>query len=411
MGPEAIQVYDRIKATDRLPSPSGVVLEIIRLADAEETTAELLAPVVESDPAIASRLIRLANAPVSGYARQVSSVRQAVMLLGLRTTKIISLGFCLVSGNRSGQCVAFDYESFWSESVARAATVRHLCARLKGLAPDEGFTVGLLSEIGRLALASVFPERYAELLEALDGEDEQTLAEVRAFQIHPNELTAAMIGEWGLPTTFCVALRSQEDPSQAADTASKKLAYMLSLARSLGRLMVRRIAVEDEATALHTQAGGLGIAPEELDATFDSIALEWRESGRILDVRTRHVPGLTTILELAEEKTRATLHQETSEKTESPGVVPADIGAEECERLRDLSRELSSLSRRADELASRKIEIAERHEYELAQLKRRQQAELDPVVSAYNEVLDNLLVAKEAAERVTSLTAQPGDTR
>ena len=404
-------VYDRFKATDRLPSPSGVVLEIIRLADAEETTAELLAPVVESDPAIASRLIRLANAPASGCARQVSSVRQAVMLLGLRTTKIISLGFCLVSGNRSGRCLSFDYEGFWSESVARAATVRHLCARLKGLAPDEGFTAGLLSQTGRLALASVFPERYAELLESIDKDDmrERAIAEVRAFQIHPDELTAAMIGDWGLPATFCAAVRSQEDPSQAADTESKKLAYMLSLARSLGRLMVRRSVTDDECGELDRQAIGLGLPPEELDAVLDCIASEWREAGRILDVRTRHVPRLTTILELAEERRRAAVDREVSEESESQGIVPADVSAEECERLRALSREQPSLSQRADELASRKIQIVKRHEQELAQLRGQHEAELDPVLSAYNEVLDNLLSAREASERVAALTGQPGE--
>jgi hypothetical protein len=173
--------------------------------------------------------------------------------------------------------------------------------------------------------------------------------------------------------------------------------------------MVRRVAVEDEATALDTQVRVLGLAPGELDALFDSIALEWREAGRILDVRTRHVPSLTAILELAEEKRRAALRRESPQESECSEVAPQDVSPEESERLRDLSRKLSSLSRRADELASRKTEMTERHEFELAQLKRRQQAELDPVVSAYNEVLDNLLVAKDASERIAALTAQTGE--
>lgn len=76
-------IYEKIKATDRLPSPTGVALELLRLADAEDTTAATITPVVESDPAIASRLIGMANSSVSGQSRKFVSVQQAVKYLGL----------------------------------------------------------------------------------------------------------------------------------------------------------------------------------------------------------------------------------------------------------------------------------------------------------------------------------------
>lgn len=76
-------VYEKIKATDRLPTPNGVALELLRLADAENTTAATITPVVESDPAIASRLVRLANHSFGGQSRKITSVQQAVTLKSL----------------------------------------------------------------------------------------------------------------------------------------------------------------------------------------------------------------------------------------------------------------------------------------------------------------------------------------
>ena len=98
------EIFAKIKATGRLPSPTGVVLKLLQMADAADTTAASIAPFVESDPAIASRLVRLANSPVGGYSRSIASVRKAVAFLGLRTVKMVALSFSLLSRHRTGQC-------------------------------------------------------------------------------------------------------------------------------------------------------------------------------------------------------------------------------------------------------------------------------------------------------------------
>ena len=89
-------VYESLKASQKLPSPAGVALEILRLTHDADSTIDEIASVVESDPAIASRILKLANTSLAGLPRQVASVHRAVSMLGIRTVSYLALGFSLV---------------------------------------------------------------------------------------------------------------------------------------------------------------------------------------------------------------------------------------------------------------------------------------------------------------------------
>lgn len=205
-------VYDSLKASQKLPSPAGVALKILRLTHDADSTIDEIASVVESDPAIASRILKLANTSLAGLPRQVASVSRAVSMLGNRTVSYLAVGFSLVAENQEGQCKAFDYSNFWSESLARGAASRHITYFVGGFAPDEAFTCGLLSQLGRLALATAFPKPYADTLFTVGAENPRELAEAEraVFEIDHNELTAELIADWQMPVLFCDAVRMQD---------------------------------------------------------------------------------------------------------------------------------------------------------------------------------------------------------
>lgn len=300
-------IFDELKATNRLPSPTGVALEILRLADAETTTPAQMARVVESDPAIASRLLKLVNSSFSGLPRSVASVLQAVTLLGLQTVKSVALGFSLISAHRDGHCRTFDYERFWSESLARAVTMRRLAGKVNILAPDEGFTCGLLGRIGRLALTCVFPKEYADVLYTIGSDDENELAEAEAavFRIRTNDLSAEMITEWGIPDIFCDALRAEVSPEESGlqpGSRAFRIARMLRLSVLQARVLVRTTTYRDELSTLTKKAYRLGIDPVDFASLFEATTGDWREAGSILSIATRNVPPMPEIYALAADR-------------------------------------------------------------------------------------------------------------
>ncbi|MFQ5494555.1 MAG: HDOD domain-containing protein [Phycisphaerae bacterium] len=291
-------IYETIKASRDLPSPTGVALKVLELAQREESTAGQIAAVVETDPALASRLLKLVNSSHSGLTRPIASIQRAVALLGNRTVTNLALGFSLVSNHRSGRCERFEYEAFWSESLGRAVAARHLADCYTGLAPDDVFAVGLLCQIGRLALATAFPGRYAEVLEASPGGEPAVLSavELSEFGINHNELAQEMMSDWRLPDAYCRATRTQDAPDKVGEECEAQvapLARILHLSGAVAGLLT--VGEASRLMDLETMLGSLNAPVEEFGPLFEVVAREWAAAAAILSVRSRRVPSLSEI--------------------------------------------------------------------------------------------------------------------
>ncbi|MCG8403820.1 MAG: HDOD domain-containing protein [Phycisphaerales bacterium] len=315
--------YESLKSTDNLPSPKGVALEIIRLANSEETTLDSIAAVIETDPAMAQKVLKLVNSPLAGMQRTIASVRRAVTLLGLRTVKSLALGFSLVADHKTGHCSGFDYERFWSESLARAAAARRLTVHVKDFSAEEVFACGLVSQIGRLALATVYPQAYATVLEDLEDDDPVALAgqERESLGIDHNELASNMMADFFMPELFQIAVRAQAAPDEAdlkPGSRVHKLACILNLSGQASQIIVKQLVYRDQLSTLTKSSSKLGISPDTFQLIFDSISQEWRELGTIFEIKTRQVPTIGVIYTLAMDRQKSlgdeeAEHQEMAE--------------------------------------------------------------------------------------------------
>lgn len=292
--------YQCIKETGALPSPTGVVLRLLQLVVDERTTIAQVVATVEADPAIASRLLKLVNSPLAGVSRTVASVFTAVTLLGMRTVRTLALGHSLISSYRTGRCSAFDYEQFWSRSLARAVSARALAGEMGGAAPDEAFTLALISKIGRLAFATVYPVAYDELLSRWQNDKPARLCESerQKFGIDHNELSAFMMADWRLPKVYCEAVRIQEavgrageeDPSQTNDVAR-----ILRVADASSAMLVNPEPYEDDLSSLLTTAHECGVTQKAISIAYESARSAWREAGTIFSVRTGEAASLSEL--------------------------------------------------------------------------------------------------------------------
>lgn len=290
-------VYEKMKNLGTLPSPTGVALKILRLAGAKNTTLEEFASVVESDPALTGRLLKLANSPLAGVSRRIASVSVAVRLLGMRSVKNLALGISLLGSHRTGRCATFNYDRFWSLSLARAVAARTVAAQLKNCPPDEAFTLGLLSKIGLLGFSTACTEEFAQLLsrnhEEVGG---QLLAGERStFGIDHHELSAEMLSDWMLPDIFCRIVRYQgtQLPAKlAADARVAQWMQILRLADAMAETMIDLAITTDCSKFLREQATALGLPVHEFPGLFDSTVKAWREAGQIFSVDTKDLPSL-----------------------------------------------------------------------------------------------------------------------
>ncbi len=293
-------IYQKIKDTGRLPSPSGVALQLLRLVDDDAATIEQITTTLESDPAIASRLLKLVNSPLLCSTRTVASVSTAVKLVGMHAVKNLALGVSLLSAHKNGASERFDYDRFWSESLARAVAARNLSCYFKCCPPDEAFTVALLCGIGRLTLATVFPKEYDELLTKHGDGTSSSLAEAEqaTFHIHYCHLAAEMMSDWGLAEVFCEAVRRMEtiaesDPKD--DSRINIISRLLLLADDTASVLAKPKVFREDLNDLLKTAEHMGVPAEEFTDRFDAVRDAWREVAAIFSVHALEAPSLRDV--------------------------------------------------------------------------------------------------------------------
>lgn len=288
--------FERLKASGALPTAKGVALEILRLSQSEDATVSQLANVLQADPALAGRLIKFANSTQGGAARPVLSVADAVKLLGFAVVRQLCIGFSVLDANRTGGCAGFDYQGFWSRSLATGLSAQALCLQLRVLAPEEGFTCGLLADIGSLVLASLYPEKFTEVLSSGATGADLSAAEREAFGADHLEFGAALLEDWRLPKICVDAVFRSEMPAQAGFEATSRpqMVYeLIALSRQVGECLVtgpdarRRIA-----PIMRLRASRIGVDGDALARVCDTVQDSWPYWSSLLGCAFSPLDGL-----------------------------------------------------------------------------------------------------------------------
>jgi len=164
--------------------------------------AEFAVP-IESDPGLTVQVLRFVNSSYFGFRQEISSVRLAISLVGIRTIKNFALWSAVFSLMPNPRCGPFDLRRLWQDSLRRAICARAL-ARLLGWAESEDlFAAALLQDMAIPLLAKALPECYRSLLEARQH-GLQRLSELERAQFGWTHAEAGglLARRWGLPDRF-----------------------------------------------------------------------------------------------------------------------------------------------------------------------------------------------------------------
>jgi diguanylate cyclase (GGDEF)-like protein len=291
--------FATLKASGLLPSPQGVALAVLELTQRHDASIQALTHLVQTDPAMAGRILRYANAVHGGSLRRIASLSHAIVFLGLFRVRQIALGFSLVEHYRSGACGAFDYLGYWTASLATGITAQQVSAQAQ-CPPDESFTCGLLSGIGRLALATVFPVEYGNMLELKLSGLELRESESMSFGLDHAALSAELLEDWGLPEIFHQAVRFHEIPTEApfqAGSRAQALTHALHFSAKVGHLLSLDDAQRwERLPSLYHAAALVGLEDTEVPTLVESVAAQWQDWGRELRLPTRDFSDIRQLL-------------------------------------------------------------------------------------------------------------------
>jgi putative nucleotidyltransferase with HDIG domain len=204
------------KALEDLPAMPGIIIRVLEETDKAEPSAAALEAIISSDQAIASKVLRVVNSAYYGVQGRVSSVGQAVVILGTKQVRNLVLSAAAMSAipaRSAGQVDAL--RSFWTHSYATAAAAQ-LIAKAKDLPSVDAETVfigGLLHDVGRLFMLSLFPELYDDAIDRAAAAGGGLEAyEKTLFGASHSEVGAAVAEKWSLPEQLVSIVRDHEGP-------------------------------------------------------------------------------------------------------------------------------------------------------------------------------------------------------
>ena len=266
-------------AIDRLPSPKGVALALTQACRRDSSNLREISDLVCTDPALSGRLLALANAAAMA-GRTVVSVEEAVSRMGLLRVSQVALAFSLIDQHGSGHCSNFNYAGFWNRCLLMAACSRSFGSLRKlGVAGDL-FTVGLLAQIGTLALATAFPQSYSDLI-VQDLAAPELLAREQALTGTDHvQLSVALMEHWGIPQEYTRPFGLYEAQAVAAGQAPQAFGNRARLAQcawQLAGVLAREGSDQAlDSTECAAVVQWLGLDRQELLVQLHDIESVWR---------------------------------------------------------------------------------------------------------------------------------------
>lgn len=268
---------DRLPAeladAENLPSPPGIALQVMRLAEDPKVKAEGLAQLIRQDPGLTVRLLRIVNSAAHGLPRTIDSVDRACALLGFKKTKTLALGFAVadslpIVGAESG----FDLEEYWLRSGLTASAAELFAEHVSPEHTEVAFVVGLLSEVGRLVLAGCMTSTYSGLL--TEDPWPPPALERERLGFSNLDITSALFRSWDLPEDIVEPIAHRDRPDQLPAGSSSdvlRLTRILAPAEILARVWSTGAARQDLDWAGDAAAHYLNMAPETFAAIVDNL--------------------------------------------------------------------------------------------------------------------------------------------
>ena len=202
-----------------VPPLPHVVRELLRELSDPASNARSVARIAASDPALAASLIRTVNSAAMGMRHRITSVAEAVSYLGYSMVRslVIRMRLQLIMPTAAGGAQAYDAEDLWVHSLAVAYAAEALCERLPGI--DRGFvsTLGLLHDIGKLAINSYFPASAHQVRTPSPDHPAESFLdrERRVLGADHAEIGAMLAQHWKLPPDLVEAIRWHHAPDAA----------------------------------------------------------------------------------------------------------------------------------------------------------------------------------------------------
>lgn len=226
-------IRSKVENIDTLPTIPGALKKLLKVLENQKVSLSEIGGFISSDPVLAIKVLRMVNSPIYGFPGRISSVSQAVILLGLNVVKGLLLGVSVF------ELMQKSMVGLWEHSMGCAVAAR-VIAKKRGLKePEEVSIAGLLHDIGKVVLILQFHEHYEYATK--EAEDKGIIiseAEKNIFAVTHADAGTWMTQKWRFPGSLTDVIGYHHKPHLSkiapVETAIVHLSDILVRARSCG---------------------------------------------------------------------------------------------------------------------------------------------------------------------------------
>ncbi|PID72224.1 MAG: GGDEF domain-containing protein [Desulfobulbus propionicus] len=207
-------VLKKILHSNELPTLPVVASTLLTITAKEETTLSDIAQLISRDVALSSKVLRVSNSSFYSFPQQISTINQAVSILGTNAIRSLVLSFSFLSIRSKNSSPRFNFKQFWEQSLVCATAAKLILDQVDGANTEEIFISGLLHNIGQLIFATTLPTPFDQVLEKLESDPDASVSEIEQEILHISHSEAgyAVAQQWGFPETLLLPIQYGDNP-------------------------------------------------------------------------------------------------------------------------------------------------------------------------------------------------------
>jgi HD-like signal output (HDOD) protein len=234
------EIKAQLSRCPALPSLSSVNKTLQGLVQNENRYTTQIAEIIRRDPSLTSRLLRLVNSVYYGLSTPVNSIEEAVFYLGVRQIRqLVTVTPVIEDFQRlTRQCV-FPWREFWQQCIGTAILTHEITGAVQEPADDSDYIAGLVHDVGKIIMASTFPDHFAEIhRQAVSGARDLAEIENEVLGVDHAELGGLYLERHRLSELLVQTARYHHHPEKAGShghlTASVQIADLLIRSEKMG---------------------------------------------------------------------------------------------------------------------------------------------------------------------------------
>jgi len=223
-------VFEVLENVNNLPSAPVILAQVSRLLDREDSNATDLSNLISKDQGLVTKILVIANSPLFGIPRRVSTIDFAIVILGFNQIKNIVISLAMMEAFKSIKGKEFNQKKFWQHSILSAYLSKKIADDLGYYFSGDAFTAGLLHDLGIPLIFKFLNESYIEIYNrAKKSEESFGKYEREILGTTHAEIGRFLIDKWGLPESLAEVTEFHHTPEKSRDDF-KEIAYVVHLA-------------------------------------------------------------------------------------------------------------------------------------------------------------------------------------